>query len=373
MRLGGELAGDGARRARKRPRISYWGWNTVEVQMDSLRFTATVVMINRNGGHLLRKAIESCIADLEHLWKSRQDFEFLLVDNGSTDDSVRIAREELGGAHFHWRIVGEPMPGVNSARNAGIREGNGNLLVFTDSDVEFRPGWLRAYLEAAERHPTVEVFAGRVKVGHVDGEVPDWLDLTGEWKRSCIVVQADYGETLDVRPLTLEFGPVGPNMAFRKPLFDRVGPFDVRFGLRPGSLVAGAEAEFFERLSRMGLECAWVPDAVVDHPLKRSQMTKSYFLSRLHGVGRVAARIAWMRGDVAKRLFGLTLYRVPDTLRALLAWWEAAIRGDTKRAFFLRGQFSLLTGYLYEDLSLWMARNRADTWVGKESVRQRNV
>lgn len=331
---------------------------------------ATVVMINRNGGSLLRMAIATCRADLDGLWAARQDFDFLLVDNGSTDDSVPIAKAELAGASFPWRIVEERTPGVNSARNAGLREARGDLLVFTDSDLLFQQGWLSAYLDAAERYPAVEVFAGRVRVGRVEGDVPDWLDLMGQWKRSCIVVQADYGEVAGVQPLTSEYGPVGPNMAFRKSLFDRVGPFDVRFGLRPGSLVAGAEAEFFERLSRLGVLCAWVPEAIVDHPVKRSQMTKRYFLTRLHGVGRVAARIGWMRGDPAKRLFGLTLYRVPETVRALFAWWAAALGGDVKKAFFLRGQLSILTGYLHEDLDRWMARGRTAGGDGADALQQ---
>jgi glycosyltransferase involved in cell wall biosynthesis len=311
--------------------------------------------------------------DLDSLWESRQDFEFLLVDNGSSDDSVNVVKEVLAGARFPWRIVEETTPGVNSARNAGLKEAKGDFIVFTDSDLQFQPGWLRAYLDAAERCPEVEVFAGRVRVGNIDCKVPDWLDLTGEWKRSCIVVQADFGENADVRQLTSEYGPVGPNMAFRKSLFDRIGPFDVRFGLRPGSLVAGAEAEFFDRLSRLGVHCAWVPEAVVDHPMRRNQMTKPYFLKRLHGVGRVAARIAWMRGDPAKRLCGLTLYRLPETLRAMLTWWGVALRGDIKRAFFLRGQLSILMGYLHEDLSLWRARRCAARGQGADVAQQQSA
>lgn len=330
-------------------------------------------MINRDGGRLLGSALGTCRSDIDNVWGERQDFEFLFVDNGSTDDSLDVAREVLTGVRFPWRIVEEKTPGVNSARNAGIREARGDLLVFTDSDLDFKPGWFRAFLDTAERHPAVEVFAGRVRVGKVDCEVPDWLDLTGRWKRSCIVVQADYGEVADVRPLTSEYGPVGPNMAFRKSIFGRVGYFDTRFGLRPGSLVAGAEAEFFERVSRLGADCAWVPDAVVDHPLKRNQMTKQYFLSRLHGVGRVTARIAWMRGDRAKRFLGLTLYRIPELIETIVAWGRAALRRETKRAFFLRGQVSILMGYLHEDFLRWKTRPLDADGEGREAAQERRT
>lgn len=208
-------------------------------------------------------------------------------------------------------------------------------------------------MEAEARHPEVEVFAGRVQVGLVEGVVPDWLDLTGPWKRSCIVVQADFGKDADVFPLTADCGPVGPNMAFRRSIFERAGIFDIQFGLRPGSLIAGAEAEFFDRLSRLGVSFAWVPGAAVDHPLKREQISRQYFLNRLHGIGRVASRIAWMREIPAKRLLGLTLYRLPELFHTAFTWLRAALWADSRQAFYYRGQVSILLGYLHEDLIRW--------------------
>jgi glucosyl-dolichyl phosphate glucuronosyltransferase len=125
----------------------------------------------------------------------------------------------VDGAAFPWRLLDEPTPGVNFARNLGIRKAAGDLLIFVDSDLRFTTAWLQAYAAAAERHPGEAVFAGRVHVGDIDG------DSEGP-------------------------GPVGPNMAFRRSVFERFGPFDTRFGLRPGSFVPGAEAEYFDRLGR---------------------------------------------------------------------------------------------------------------------------
>lgn len=323
------------------------------------RLHTTVVMINRNGGAFLREALRSCVCELNSSRPSRQDFDLLVVDNGSTDDSLSVIADELARTEFPWRLVQEHLPGVNSARNAGLRESVADLLIFVDSDLQFQPGWLEAYLEAADKYPEIEVFAGKVRVGLVEGPVPDWLDLTGPWKRSCIVVQADLGDELKVLPLTPECGPVGPSMAFRRSIFEKVGIFDTQFGLRPGSLVAGAEAEFFDRLSRRGVSFCWVPGAVVDHPVKRQQMTRQYFLSRLHGVGRVTARIAWMRGDRAKRLFGLTLYRLAELMPISGKWLLALQGGSAREAFYHRGQISILLGHLHEDFLRWKENRRA--------------
>ena len=313
-------------------------------------------MINRNGGGFLRDALQTCRTDLEAVWQSRQDFELLVVDNGSTDNSLSVITTKLASAPFKWRIVQESTPGVNSARNTGLREAAGDFLIFVDSDLRFHTGWLIAYLEAEAHHPEIEAFAGRVQVGLVEGTIPDWLDLTGPWKRSCIVVQADFGKDPAIFPLVAGYGPVGPNMAFRRSIFERAGIFDIQFGLRPGSLVAGAEAEFFDRLSRLDVSFAWVPGAAVDHPLKRQQISRRYFLNRLHGIGRVASRIAWMREVPAKRLFGLTLYRIPELFHTIFTWLHALLWSDPRQAFYYRGQASILLGYLHEDFVRWRTK-----------------
>jgi glycosyltransferase involved in cell wall biosynthesis len=316
----------------------------------------SVIMINRNGGTFLREAVRSCRRDLEVVWQSAPSFEFLIVDNGSTDNSLQIIKEELDNVAFPCRIVQEPVAGVNYARNAGLRVARGQLLVFTDSDLQFEAGWLEAYLAAARDFLDCEAFAGRVLVGIVEGKVPAWLDLTGPYKRPSIIVQADFGGKARIMSITDEYGPVGPNMAFRRSIFERYGWFDTRFGLRPGSLVAGAEAEFINRLRRFGVSFAYVPRATVYHPVKRGQMTKKYFLTRLHGVGRVFARMRLLQGIRSRQCLGLTLYVMRQLLQAGLAYLLSFRQGCPKKRFYALGTLSILLGHLYEDFSsFWRA------------------
>src|SRR3954451_10387683 len=52
--------------------------------------------------------------------------------------------------------------GLNAARNTGIAETSGELVVLVDDDVEVRPGWLRALLEVAGSESEIDVFTGPV-------------------------------------------------------------------------------------------------------------------------------------------------------------------------------------------------------------------
>jgi glycosyltransferase involved in cell wall biosynthesis len=316
---------------------------------------ASVILINRNGGAYLPGALMTCRRDLEATLEAHKRFELLVVDNGSTDDSLKVIKDHLEGAHFRWRLVCEPQAGVNYARNTGVRESTGEALIFVDSDVIFHPGWLQAYLAAFAKYPDIDVFGGRVALGTIEGQVPDWLDVSGPYRRPSIVVQIDHGRETKVMPLTDETGPVGPNMAFRRRVFDRIGLFDTRFGLRPGSLVAGAEAEFFGRLVSAHVPFVYVGEAVVDHPLKRAQISKRYFLRRLHGVGRVLARTHAIRGEKVRRIFGLTTFVGPKLARLYLRYLVSRIRGTPQEVFYLRGEIEVLVGYLHEDLANQLA------------------
>jgi glycosyltransferase involved in cell wall biosynthesis len=318
--------------------------------------TISVILINRNGGEYLRRALVGLRgAVTEAVVQSglvpSGAVEIVFVDNGSTDQSREIAQEVLADLVCEWQLVEEPEPGVNSARIAGLEAARGDLLIFTDNDLEFEPGWLVAYHAAFQAHPECRVFAGRVLVGQVEGHVPDWLDLRGEYSRTSIVVRCDNGEserTAILSDSSME-GPVGPNMAMHRSVFDDYGPFNTDFGLRPGSLVPGAEAEFFHRLAKHGEQFVYVPGACVHHPLKRNQISKAYFRRRMHGVGRVTARIQALDGKETARLFGVRRYRYRQLAEAWLAYVASFLGGGPQRRFYRRCEISKIWGQMVED------------------------
>ena len=314
----------------------------------------SVIMVNRNGGAYLRRAIATCRTAIERALDVESQIEFVLADNGSSDDPGSVLEQELSGVSFAYRMINEPTAGVNFARNAGVAATRSELLFFVDSDVEFDADWLRAFLHAASAHPTVRVFAGRVRVGRVDAPLPSWLALSGPFARTSIVVQCDYGDVVTELKLTDACGPVGPNMGFRRSVFEQFGLFDTRFGLRPKSLVPGAEAEYFDRLLRASLSFIYVPGALVDHPLKASQMTRRYFNQRLHGIGRATSRLRRIRGERPRRLCGLTLWVVRQYLESMAKWAVTVVSTrDAAKRFHARGEVMIALGYLHEDFTDW--------------------
>ncbi len=111
------------------------------------RPTVSVVIPTYNRADLLPRALDSIIA------QSVQDWEILLVDDGSTDETTSLAqtyKQRLGERMVYIRQV---KTGCCRARNRGIEAARGRFLAFLDSDDEFLPNKLERQLTLFDRRP----------------------------------------------------------------------------------------------------------------------------------------------------------------------------------------------------------------------------
>lgn len=91
----------------------------------------SVVVASYNGG----RTLPACLNSLTHL--NYPNYEIILVDDGSTDDTAKIA------SHFpSVRTIHQPNLGLSAARNTGIAAAKGDLIAFTDSDCRTDEDWL---------------------------------------------------------------------------------------------------------------------------------------------------------------------------------------------------------------------------------------
>ncbi|RWE00114.1 MAG: glycosyltransferase [Mesorhizobium sp.] len=108
------------------------------------------------------------------------DWELLLVDDGSTDDSVRIANDVVA-TDPRIKVLNRPpgsKRGAAAARNAGIAAGSGDMLAFLDADDLYEPRMLETVLAAADANPEAAMIFGPTRWWYPDGERPDWIEPT---------------------------------------------------------------------------------------------------------------------------------------------------------------------------------------------------
>jgi GT2 family glycosyltransferase len=117
----------------------------------------SIVVPTRNRAQRLRALLASL---------ARQDgppFEVIVVDNASSDDTLRVVGEADSEVDAHVRAIHLPRPlGPAVARNRGWRSAHSELVVFTDDDVVAQPGWLAALAAAHGRDPEA-VIQGRTE------------------------------------------------------------------------------------------------------------------------------------------------------------------------------------------------------------------
>src|SRR5947208_8437844 len=101
----------------------------------------SVIIPTYNRWPMVREAVESVLA------QRFRDFELIVVDDGSTDDSAR----ELGSLGAKLRLIWQTRKGVSAARNLGSAIARGRYIAFLDSDDLWLPKKLEVQLRSEER------------------------------------------------------------------------------------------------------------------------------------------------------------------------------------------------------------------------------
>jgi GT2 family glycosyltransferase len=209
----------------------------------------TVVVPNWNGERFLR----TCLGSLR--LQSFEEFETVLVDNGSTDGSVALASRDFPEV----RVL--PLPenrGFSAAVNAGIQASGAEHVALLNNDTETDPGWLEALVEAADAYPEAGFFASKL-VDFYDRRI---LDGAGDvLRRSGLPYRLGHGEPDrgQYDAATYVFGACAGAAMYRRSMLDDVGLFDEDF------FANCEDGDLSFRAQLAGYRCLYVPTSAVYH------------------------------------------------------------------------------------------------------------
>ena len=214
-------------------------------------------------------------------------FDVLVVDNGSTDGTGAWLVDWAQADPERRRVVPEPVAGLSRARNRGVAEATGDVVLFLDDDALAPRGWVAAHLAAYRRDPATTAVGGPVVLTWPDGR-PHWLTPGLEHWYSAL----DHGD--DAGPFPQPDGPYGANMSVRRSALDEAGGFAERLGRRGRSLLSGEEAELWQRLWASGGTIVYDPATLVLHRVAATRSTRRWLIRRGWGQGRSNARLGAM-------------------------------------------------------------------------------
>src|SRR5690606_5043295 len=116
--------------------------------VDTPRFTVVIPAYNR--AHLIEETVRSVLG------QTCQDFEIIVVDDGSTDD-IGSALALIGDSRI--RLIRQHNSGANAARNRGIDIARGPFVAFLDSDDRFLPSHLEDISDVIDSGHTGAIYA----------------------------------------------------------------------------------------------------------------------------------------------------------------------------------------------------------------------
>ncbi|MBJ6801026.1 glycosyltransferase [Geomonas propionica] len=237
----------------------------------------SVVVCTYNRSALLKDSI----VDLQAQDFPSPDFEILVVDNNSSDDTRSVVESLAASSSITIRYLLEPNQGLSFARNTGILNARGEIVVFTDDDIAAPTNYLREIAKVFA-DPAVAAAGGPIRPIW-PGPVPEWL--TGDWHGFL---------TINEFPAAAETGffkgpheyPWGANIAFKREVFQRIGTFPTDLGRVAKCLLSNEEVGLCRKIEAAGLKIACAADAVIFHKIPSERLTRQWYYHRTYWQGR---------------------------------------------------------------------------------------
>jgi glycosyltransferase involved in cell wall biosynthesis len=129
---------------------------------------ATIQLCTYNRAWLLERVLEACFDQTV----AETDYEVVLVDDGSTDDTPAVIETARSRASCAFTVVTQRNSGLAAGRNAGIARARGERIIFIDDDVLPLPNFVEQHLRTHALHPQAIVRGGAITVESLDDLPP---------------------------------------------------------------------------------------------------------------------------------------------------------------------------------------------------------
>lgn len=197
--------------------------------------------------------------------------EFIISDDGSVDETESMVKKWQDESPFQIKFITQKNQGPGAARNHGLENAIGELILFIDSDCEAHPDWINIIVNEYQQN-TFDACGGP------DGGKDDFTTL----QKAIDFAMTSFFTTGGMRghseKMMATFFPRTHNMAIKRKIYEKVGGF--------GSLRHGQDIEFSNRIRKSGARIKFLMNAVVYH--RRRTSLKQFFKQVFNwGVARV--------------------------------------------------------------------------------------
>jgi glycosyltransferase involved in cell wall biosynthesis len=224
----------------------------------------SVVIPVYNGAHFLQDAVQSVLG------QARRSLEIFVIDDGSTDETERVARQFGGKINY----VRQENQGPPAARNHGLRLASGEFVGFLDVDDLWMPQKLATQLPMLLLHP----------------------ELDAVWGTTQVMMSCDSAESRRVFAPSGEpkFFPQLASFLFRRRVFDRLGAFET-------AQRHADDIDFIARAQEAGMAVHQHQDVVLQWRRHDGNITNQVALDRKYFVAAIKRSLDRKRGRAVQQ------------------------------------------------------------------------
>ena len=240
---------------------------------------ASIIIPTYNRANQLFRCLKSLVA----LDFASDEYEIIVVDNGSTDNTKGVIEGYIKEHPQHIiRYFYDDIPGLLTGRHRGASEAKSKILVFIDDDIHADKDWLSAIVNTFNQHMDINIVGGKC-LPLYENEPPQWLNYF--WQ--CL---PESGEMLPYLSLCnfgdeeKEINPTlvwGLNFSIRKDSLYELGGFHpdcIYSNLQ--YLQGDGESGLSLKAIEKGYKALYQPKALVYHEVPTERMTLGYFDKR---------------------------------------------------------------------------------------------
>lgn len=240
-----------------------------------IRFSVILCTYNRD------KYISAALESIAKQDFSCQNYELIMVDNNSTDNTENVCKDFINKyPHIDSIYYKELNQGISYARNKGIELAKGEYIVFIDDDETIDTFYLSKLDEYLTDLPQA-LLAGTPVFPVYETEKPKWLSHF-----TMRLITGYYYKGNKVKLLKAKDYPGTGHAIIRKELFDRFGNFSTELGRKGTSLLGAEDKDMFLRLIDNNIDCYYFPGIPIYHHIPDSKLTDSFFRRLTYSVGQ---------------------------------------------------------------------------------------
>ena len=303
----------------------------------------SIIIPTHNRSYSLKRTIESVIR-----LDDEADFELIVVDNNSTDNTRDIAESYPDIVKY----VFEKNTSFTRARGTGAENSSGDIFLYLDDDVIVNDGALSEIISVFGEYPDCGLLAGKI-LPEYEEDPPDWTLACQKTFNGWSMFNPEVYEHLDIGFQKTPWA-AGPMMAVRKKAYDSVGGFppdtvgvetNLQTRMFKKLYIGPGDYGLCQKIREDGFHVYYSPGCSCRHVVLKMRLTVQFWRSRMIGEGHHHA----VTNREFHQMGGFKLMKVRKSMSRYYSRWTRKLlkRLSENEGYLVNNHFN---GMLFEEL-----------------------